>query len=48
MQVAFANWIVDMIDIHYRYARDQLHTLVELAWVEVQLWWCDIKIAWYS
>ena len=48
MQAAFAGWIVDMIDIHYRYYRDQLKTLARIAWIDLRILWCNVKIFWYS
>jgi len=47
-QAAFANWLFDMVDIHYRYARDQAVSLAKIAWIDVQLAWCEAKIFWYS
>lgn len=48
MQAAFANWMIDMIDIHARYARDQSVSLAKIAWLDLQILWCDVKIAFYS
>ena len=48
MQAAFANWIVDTIQIEARYAQKQAVTLVELAKVNLQICWCNVKIFWYS
>lgn len=48
MGKAFADWIVDMIDIHLRYWYDQTITLAKAAWIELQLMWVKVKIVWYS
>ena len=55
MEAAFANWIVDMVDAHYRWARDQVILNVKIAICDARIQlcnarilWCDAKIFWYS
>jgi len=48
MEAAFANWVVDMIDAHYRWARDQAISLAKIAYYDLRILWCDIRIFVYS
>lgn len=48
MTAVFADWIVDMIDIHARYIENQAAVQAQLAWVNLRIFWCDVKIFWYS
>lgn len=48
LQAAFCNWMCDMVDIHYRWARDQAVSLVKIAGYDLGIFWCNIKIVWYS
>ena len=48
MEAAFADWLVDMAELHVRYFRDQAISLAKIAWLDVQIFWQDVKIFWYS
>lgn len=48
MEAAFTNWVVDMIVIHYKWARDQAISLLKIASYNLQILWCDVKMFWYS
>jgi hypothetical protein len=48
IEIALANWLVDMIDTHVRYFRDQFISICKICWIDVQLAWCDVKIWFYS
>lgn len=48
MEATFAIWLGDMIDAHYRWARDQAVSLIKIASYDARIFWCNVKIFWYS
>lgn len=48
MLIIFCEWLADMVEIHLRYVRDVATMTFRSAWLDLQILWCDTKIAWYS
>ena len=48
MQANFAIWLGDMIKAHCTWALDQAESLIKIASYDVRIFWCNVKIFWYS
>lgn len=43
-----ANYALEVLEIETRYAGRQIKSLVKIAWIDLQILACNIRIALYS
>lgn len=44
----FPEWLAQMIEIHVDYVKDQSVSLLKIAVLDAKIFWCDVKIFFYS
>lgn len=46
--IIFADWLSTTVELHVNYWIDQAISISKIGVIDARIFWCDVKIFWYS